>query len=233
MEKEALSGLLLIDKPTGITSFDVIRQLRQHFFKLGYPKLKMGHSGTLDPDASGLLLVAVGKTTKKLESLIGLDKSYNALIRLGETSDTLDAEGQITEKKDASGIREQEIISAIESMIGCHDLEVPLYSAVKVSGRPLYSYARKGQTPPRIPIKNMCVRRATFDYITISTDVSSVSVSFKVSKGTYIRTLAKELGSRLDIPAMLVGLRRTEIGDFSIENAKKVNDIMLTDLRPL
>ncbi len=232
-EQKPLHGILLIDKPLGITSFDVIRRLQIRFRELGYRKVKMGHAGTLDPAASGLLLVAVGSATRQLEGFIGQDKAYQATVRLGQATDTLDTEGEIVRRADASAVSDEQIRSALGLLSGCHEYPVPLYSAVKVEGKALYAYARAGRMPPRIPSKTMCVRSATCLDIVHSEDTVDVSVEWEVSKGTYIRTLAEQLGSRLDLPAMLVSLRRISIANYFVNQAVRVEDVVEADVRPL
>lgn len=206
--------LLLIDKPVGITSFDVIRRLRK---TLGIRK--MGHAGTLDPLASGLMLIGVEKGTKKLAELIKLDKEYEALIVLGEERTTGDMEGEVVAEAQAVGVSEARVREVLAGMVGTLSVAVPAYSAIKKDGKPLYARARKGQEVKR-PVRDMRVIKAEFLGMEEQGDRTHVRVRFFVGSGTYIRSLAEELGRRLGYPATLGGLRRTQVGEFRVENAQ-------------
>lgn len=212
-------NILLIDKPKGITSFDVIRILRK---KLGIRK--MGHAGTLDPMASGLMIIGVNEGTKKMSEFLKLPKVYVADVLLGKKTDTGDVEGRVIEEKEMGNITEEKIRETVESMVGKHSLSVPMYSAIKIGGRPLYKLARKKEKGSELteeekniipPVKEMEVIFVRL----LSTDGASIKIEMEVSSGTYIRTLGEELGRRLGYPATLSGLRRTKIGEFLIEDA--------------
>ncbi len=218
-----ISGnILLVDKPKGITSFDVIRILRR---KLGIRK--MGHAGTLDPMASGLMIIGVNEGTKKMSEFLKLPKVYVADVLLGKKTDTGDVEGRVIEEANVSEIPKEKIAKireVIAGMIGKHLLPVPMYSAIKIGGRPLYKLARKKEKGAELteeeknvtpPIKEMEVIFARL----LGVDGSVLKIEMEVSSGTYIRTLGEELGRRLGYPATLSGLRRTKIGEFLIENA--------------
>src|SRR3989344_5044979 len=195
-----LPELLLIDKPKGISSFTVIRQLRR---KAGVRK--MGHAGTLDPLASGLMLIGVEKGTKKLTGLVGLDKEYVASILLGEQRSTGDMEGE---------------------------LPVSAYSAIKKDGVPMYKRARKaaekGEVVEDVPRRVMKVYETELLEIKeIETENGprlEMKVRFKVGSGTYIRSLAEEVGRRLQYPAVMSDLRRTKVGEYRIEDAKRLEE---------
>lgn len=203
---------MLIDKPVGITSFDCIRRLRK---KLG--KVKMGHAGTLDPLASGLMLIGIGEGTKQLQSLLGKDKTYVADVVLGEKSTTGDSEGEIIEKKEVGNIDETEIRSVLASLVGEIELPVPAFSAIKRKGKPLYKYAREGRLDEvEIPIKKMRIDRIDLKEI----DGNILVVEMDVGSGTYVRSIAEEIGRRLSLPARLNKLRRTRIGEFRVEDAE-------------
>lgn len=206
--------LLLIDKPRGISSFGVIRRLRR-----AYNVRKMGHAGTLDPLASGLMLIGVGNGTKRLASLIKLDKTYEAEIILGERRDTGDLEGEIVAESDAHEVPEDAIRTALSDMEGTLLLPVPAYSALKRDGKPLYVLARRGEAVEP-PVRAMTVARAALAGIKRQGTHTHVLVTFDVASGTYIRSLAEELGRRLGHPATLGGLRRTRIGEYRIEDAQ-------------
>lgn len=210
--------LLLIDKPKGITSFDVIRRLRRTL-----NIKKMGHAGTLDPLASGLMIIGVGPGTKKLAGLVKLNKEYIAEVRIGERRSTGDLEGEVVESKKVEGLIVQEVETALASMIGELELPVSAYSAIKVDGTPMYKRARKaereGTVVSEVPVRQMQVYEAeTLSYMIVG-DFAVVTVRFLVGSGTYIRSLAEELGRRLGYPATLQNLRRTKVGDFDIEDA--------------
>ncbi len=212
-----MENILLIDKPVGITSFDVIRILRR---KLG--EKKMGHSGTLDPLATGLMLIAYGKGTKELSILLKLPKTYEAEVLLGERRTTGDREGEVVEEADASHITEKEITAVLKTLIGKQTLPVPAFSAIKVNGTPLYKKARKGQVFD-LPLRVMEIEEARLLGVQKKGERQIAKISFSVGSGTYIRTLAEELGRRLSVPASLYSLRRTSIGEYKIEDAQKLD----------
>lgn len=208
--------ILLIDKPKGISSFDVIRRLKKI-----KGKLKMGHAGTLDPLASGLMIIGVEKGTKKLTDLIKLKKTYEAEIILGEKRTTGDLEGEIIEQIDIEKWEPEntkEVKSVLKTMVGILNLPVPVYSAIKKNGVPLYKKARKGEKID-IPIRKMEIINATLNEIKKVDKKVYVQVVFDVGSGTYIRSLAEELGKRLDLPATLGNLRRIKVGDFDVKDA--------------
>lgn len=207
-----MSDILLIDKPREITSFDVIRQLRK---KLGVKK--MGHAGTLDPLASGLMIIGIGNGTKKLNQYIKLPKVYQAEILLGIKTTTGDLEGEVTEKKEVSEIAEATMKKVLGSMVGKISLSVPLYSAVKISGKPLYQYARR-HVEIEPPSKEMEVFWITLKKI----EGPMIKIELEVASGTYVRSIAEEIGRRLRYPATLFALRRTKIGDFRVEDAESL-----------
>lgn len=210
--------LLLIDKPKGITSFDVIRRLRRTL-----NIKKMGHAGTLDPLASGLMIIGVGAGTKKLTGLVKLDKEYIAEVRIGERRTTGDMEGEVVESKKVEGLTAQEVETALASMIGELELPVSAYSAIKVDGTPMYKRARKaereGTVVSEVPMRVMRVDGAELLEFEIDDGKAVATVRFLVGSGTYVRSLAEELGRHLGYPATLQNLRRTKVGDFDIEEA--------------
>lgn len=227
-----MKDILLIDKPNGITSFDVIRRLRR---RLGIKK--MGHAGTLDPMATGLMIIGVGEGTKKLSEYLKLDKEYVAEILIGLRTTTGDITGEVVEKKevgdDAADIFSAEKISAaINAMIGVLSLRVSAYSAIKKDGVPFYKKAyaaeKSGESIPEseLPLREMKVYETELISIdsAVTDDIKTVVIKarFKVGSGTYIRSLGEELGRRLGYPATLKSLRRTKIGDFKIEDAETI-----------
>ncbi len=214
--------ILLIDKPKGITSFDVIRRLRR---ELGITK--MGHAGTLDPLATGLMIIGIEEGTKKLEGFLKLPKTYEAVVRVGERRTTGDMEGAVLESKEVANLSEGVVREALTTMVGTLSLAVPIYSAVKRGGVPLYKKARQGKEIEEIPIRDMEVRSSDF----VSMDLfetetgekrARISVEWHVASGVYIRSLAEELGRRLGYPATIEDLRRTSIGDLSVADARKI-----------
>lgn len=217
----AIPEIILVDKPSGISSFDVIRRLRRTFgLARTDPAWRMGHAGTLDPLASGLMVVGIGPGTKRLNEYLKLPKTYEADILLGVRTATGDTEGDVIEERDASGLGEETIRDAVARLRGTRAIRAPLYSALKLKGRPLYAYARTGRTDVVPPEREMRVDRAETTNVVREGGHVVVSVTFDVGSGTYIRSLAEELGRGLGVPATLRALRRTRIGDFRIEDAE-------------
>ncbi|MBP6881841.1 MAG: tRNA pseudouridine(55) synthase TruB [Candidatus Pacebacteria bacterium] len=225
---EVEGQLLLIDKPKGITSFDVIRRLRR---QLGIKK--MGHAGTLDPLATGLMIIGVGAGTKKLTELVKLDKEYIADVLIGERRTTGDMEGEVVEEKEvvveAAEILRSKISAALANMLGELTLPVSAYSAIKVDGVPMYKRARKaeksGEVVSDVPVRKMRVDEVELLDVQVGGGRAVAKIRFAVGSGTYIRSLAEELGRRLFYPATLQDLRRTKIGEFNIRNAKRIEEI--------
>lgn len=220
--------ILCIDKPAGITSFDVIRQLRK---MTGIRKF--GHGGTLDPQATGLLLIGVDRGTKQLAKIIKLDKEYRAEIKLGIATCTGDQDGEVTEQKAVTeGFTEEQLQATANSLLGEQELPVSAYSAIKRNGVPLYKLARqakqKGTVLEDLPIRNMRVMEA--EVLTVGSVVGAtqtVSVRFVVASGTYIRSLAEALGAKLGYPASLTALRRTKIGEYDITDALSLEEAVI------
>jgi tRNA pseudouridine55 synthase len=202
-------GILLVDKPSGITSHDVVDRIRRIFHIK-----KVGHAGTLDPMATGLMIILVGKATKTSQYLMSMDKEYTGTMRLGQSTDSQDAEGTVTEERPVPELQESEVLEQMKAFVGDQYQTPPMFSAKKVGGQPLYKLARKGKTVAREP---RVIHISRFDL----TNFASPEISFLVacSKGTYVRTIAHDLGEKLGCGAHLNVLRRTGIGDFSIESA--------------
>jgi tRNA pseudouridine55 synthase len=203
-----LNGLLLVNKPVGITSFDVIRRLRR---QTGVRKI--GHAGTLDPKARGLMLMLFGTATKQAMSLTKLDKRYVAEIRLGATSPTGDAEGELTPGSDRVPSK-GEVEAALSKLTGELTQVPPVYSAIKIQGKEAYKRVRAGETV-EIPARNVTI----YENQLTGYDYPIVKLNARVSSGTYIRTLAEDLGKLIGTGAYLSGLVRTEVGKYSIENS--------------
>ncbi len=204
-------GFLLINKPPGPTSHDIIDQLRRI---TGIRQI--GHAGTLDPFASGLLLVGIGEATKLLRHFIGLDKTYEAILRLGAESDTYDQTGKITNNQFpiTKQIPISKIQKVLKSFIGKQKQTPPMYSAKKVGGRKLYELAREGKE-----IKRKAQEIEVYSIKVKSFNSELLTLNFHVSSGTYIRTLAHDIGQKLNTGAYLEELKRTAIGEFKLENA--------------
>lgn len=211
--------IILIDKPSGMTSFDVIRELRK---KLDIRKL--GHAGTLDPLATGLLIIGVGEGTKKMGEFLKLPKSYEAEILLGVKTDTGDTDGKVLEEREVHGIDEGKIKKELASLIGENKLPVPVYSAVKQGGKPLYVRARRGERVDP-PVKTMVVHDAQLVDVKEKSGKMFLTTFFNVESGVYIRSLAEAFGERLGVPTTISALRRTRIGKYTIESAKKLEEI--------
>ena len=232
----ALPELLLIDKPAGITSFDVIRRLRRHYSDAhdGEKAPKLGHAGTLDPLATGLMIIGVGPGTKRLTELTKLNKEYLAEIRIGERRSTGDMEGEVLEEKVVEETLEalhSKISSALEDMIGELELPVSAYSAIKVDGVAMYKRARKaekvGELVTEVPVRTMRLFEAELFTVKVGDKKPYATVRFFVGSGTYIRSLAEELGKRIGYPATLQNLRRTKVGQFEIDTAQEIQSVFI------
>jgi len=212
-------GMILVDKPKGISSFDVIRILR---YELGVRK--MGHAGTLDPLASGLLIVAIGDSTSKLADFIGLSKVYEVEVLLGVKTTTGDLDGEVLERKDVVNIPLSEIEKILETFVGKIILPVPLYSAVRVGGKRLYKIARSGGTvlEQDLPRKEMEIFSTTNKGVFKDPRGLVLKLSMKVGSGAYVRSISEELGKRLGVPATVKELRRVKVGDFDVSSARSI-----------
>jgi tRNA pseudouridine55 synthase len=202
-------GLLNIDKPAGITSHDVVQQVRR---VTGVRRV--GHAGTLDPIATGVLLVCVGRATRLVEYLVGRPKTYEARVRLGQATNTYDTEGEVVAERPFSHITSQMIGDAIAPFRGRIEQQPPIYSAIKKDGQPLYKLARQGievAVPPR-PV-------TIYELALLAWDAPYVALRVTCSAGTYIRSLAHDLGQSLSCGGHLTALRRTAVGDFGLDTA--------------
>jgi tRNA pseudouridine55 synthase len=219
-----MDGILLVDKPSGWTSFDVVNKVRrmvQHseYNVTGKKRFPVGHTGTLDPLATGLLVLLLGKYTKQAPALTKLDKTYEVTMRLGQTSTTGDEEGEKAHVSDEQPSREQ-VEAALQQFVGDIMQTPPIYSAIKINGQRAYKLAREGKAP------EMAARPAHIESIALTTyaypDVSFVA---HVSSGTYIRSLVEDVGEALNTGAYMSDLRRTKVGQFSLDDAVVVNDL--------
>ncbi len=219
-----IKDILFIDKPKGMTSFDVIRHLRK---KHG-AHMKMGHAGTLDPAATGLLLVGIGEGTKQLKELLKLPKIYEVEILLGTQTDTGDMDGKIIATHPMTGRRTSchWVRDVVEGIKGEVELPVPRYSAIKQKGVPLYKRARRGELFEP-PIRKMEIKHIVLNDMIKENDSTVLKVIMEVGSGTYVRSIAEEIGKRLGVPATVKELRRTKIGEFDVRDAKNIDEIKL------
>jgi len=214
---EPVTGVLLIDKPVGPTSFNIVQQVRR-----ALRIKKVGHAGTLDPFASGLLVVCVGRpATRIISSLMEGEKEYEATLQLGVETDTQDLTGQVTAEKQVGGIGPDRIRKCLAQFTGEQMQTPPQYSALKHKGKPLYYYARKGITIKKEPRKIQIRELELFPL-----ENESMQIRVVCSKGTYIRTLAADIGRFLGCGAHLTGLRRLRSGRFTVEEGLNGSDLI-------
>ena len=207
--------LLLIDKPLEWTSFQVVNKIRWGLrSKFNLKKLKVGHAGTLDPLATGLLLICTGKMTKKILEFQALEKTYTGTITLGATTPSFDSETPIDKKFKITHLNDEALIAAKQKFKGEIDQSPPLFSAIKKEGKRLYEYARAGE---KIEIKSRKIKIHRFDFKKI--ELPDIDFEVKCSKGTYIRSLANDFGKSVDSGGYLSSLRRIKIGPFKVINA--------------
>ncbi|MCC7119206.1 MAG: tRNA pseudouridine(55) synthase TruB [Anaerolineales bacterium] len=207
--KNAISGVIVVDKPVGMTSHDVVQAIRN-----GTGLRRAGHTGTLDPRASGVLVILVGPAVRLSEYVSASDKRYQAIIRMGGTTDTFDAEGQVKRTENPVDVTEAQFEEALKTFVGEIEQTPPPYSAVKVQGRKAYEMARKGEEVELAP------RTITVHHLEVlEWAPPEVVIDVHCSSGTYVRSLANDLGVKLGCGAYLVGLRRTKSGRFSLRDA--------------
>jgi len=213
-----LGETILIDKPFGWTSFHVVHKIRK-----AVRVKKVGHAGTLDPMATGLLIICTGKKTKEISKYQDLEKTYTGTITLGKSTPSMDLETEVIEEKSIIGITEENILIQKEKFIGEIFQIPPMYSAVKYKGKSLYKFARKGKTVEREPRK-VIVTKFNINEIKLP----DIFFEISCSKGTYIRAIANDLGKNLGCGAVLSSLRRTKIGDFNVEDAIQVEEFKIS-----
>jgi tRNA pseudouridine55 synthase len=214
-QSKELEGVLLVDKPTDHTSHDVVARLRR---KLNMRRI--GHAGTLDPMATGLLIMLIGKATRISQYLISLDKEYEGTITLGQTTDSQDADGEVMETRPVPPLTEAEVRTAMSGFLGDQYQMPPMYSAIKIGGVPLYKSARKGEDVVREP---RFIRVMSFDLTRFG--LPQLDFRLHSSKGTYVRTIAHDLGQKLGCGAHLSALRRTATDRFNISQALTLDAI--------
>ncbi len=213
---DSIDGVLIVDKPSGPTSHDVVDAIRRRF---GFRKV--GHGGTLDPQATGLLVILIGKATKLSGVFMGTDKTYAGAMRLGISTDSQDGQGKVLREADFSSVAREQVEAEMAKRTGDILQTPPMVSAVKVDGVPLYKKARKGQVVEREP-------RLIHVYEFTLTEFSPPEVGFllRCTKGTYVRTLCADIGDALGCGAHLAGLRRTVSGELRIEDGIALEEIL-------
>lgn len=213
-----MNGIIIINKPKGCTSHDIVYKAKRIFNE------KVGHTGTLDPNATGVLPLLIGKGTEISKYLINHDKTYEAILQLGEKKDTADSEGKTIEEQNVTSemLSEVNVKKVLKSFEGHQEQIPPMYSAIKVNGKKLYEYARKGQTvelkPRKIEIYKMEL---------LNIDIQNKTIEFRVdcSKGTYIRTLCENIAERIGTVGYMKELKRTRVGEFKIEDAITIQEL--------
>ena len=216
-----MEGIIIIDKPSGITSHDVVTHIRRRF------KIKrVGHAGTLDPLATGVLVALVGRATKLFDQFVTFDKAYQATLRLGTKTTTADIQGEVISQKPFSHVSRADIENVLKKFIGQIEQLPPMVSAVKFKGQRLYKLARAGKQVERTP------RTIKIDVLQM-VDFQSPEMKFSVecSKGTYVRQLAEDIGENLGCGACISQIRRTKVGPFTIEGAVKLEDLNESHIR--
>jgi len=211
-------SVLLIDKPAGITSFGVVARVRRKLSQQLGKKAKVGHTGTLDPFATGLMIIVTGKECRNASNYSKLDKVYEANVRLGQTSSTGDPEGELTEVSDLVPTLEQ-VNAALTGFVGEIQQQPPMYSAIKINGQRAYKLAREGEVF-EMPFRTVTV----FSLELLDYTYPDIKIRVHVSSGTYIRTLAQDIGLQLGTGAYCNQLRRTKIADFSIDDSQLTSE---------
>lgn len=211
-----MDGILVVNKPLGKTSFDMVAQTRREFHTK-----KVGHIGTLDPMASGVLPILIGSCTKLSDYLMDHDKDYVAIIKLGKSTNTGDQEGEVVEETevDKSILEETKVEEVLNSFLGESEQIPPMYSAIKINGKKLYELARAGQTVERKPRK---IYISNIQLLNIGKEKNEVKFKVTCSKGTYIRTLCEDIAKKLGTIGYMTELTRTRVGEFNIEDEGKV-----------
>jgi tRNA pseudouridine55 synthase len=216
LELDPWDGVLLVDKPPGVTSHDVVAKIRHHF-----RLKKVGHGGTLDPLATGLLILLTGRGTRLSDQIMGSDKTYEGIMQLGVTTDSQDADGAIIEERPADHITEEQIRAQMAKRVGDQMQTPPMVSAVKKNGVPLYKLARKGET-----IEREARLIHIYQYQMNAKNGTEVAFTLRCTKGTYVRTLCYDIGEELGCGAHLKQLRRTQSGKFSIADAATMPELL-------
>jgi len=218
-------AVLLIDKPVDWSSFDVVKKIRNLLcHKLGVKKIKVGHAGTLDPLATGLMIICTGKKTKQIESYQGMPKEYEAVFKLGQTTPSFDLETEVDQVYPTEHITKEIILNSIQDFTGESEQIPPIFSAKRFGGKRAYEFARAGK---ELELKPVNINIYQMDLLEF--EDKDLRLMIRCSKGTYIRALASDLGKAIGSGAYLASLRRTAIGDFNVNNAlglKKFEEIL-------
>lgn len=214
-------GIIIIDKPDGITSHDVVARVRRHF-----KQKQVGHAGTLDPLATGVLIILLGKSTKLFNKFVAFDKAYRATLILGTKTNSADTQGEVTATKPYEHISEEQIIKAFEQFVGDLEQVPPMVSAVKFKGKKLYEFARKGievkREPRKIKIHVLKIEKINMPY---------VQFYLACSKGTYVRQLAEDIGEVLGCGACISQIERVKVGEYTIDEAVTLEDLNESHIR--
>ena len=211
-----MDGIILINKEKEYTSHDVVAIAKK---TLGE---KIGHTGTLDPNATGVLPLLIGKATKISKYLVNHDKVYQAVLKLGSKTDTADATGTVVEEQEIAMPEKEQINKTLSSMIGKQEQTPPMYSAIKVNGKKLYEYARQGKT---IEIQSRKIEIYSFVLNKVDTNTNEITFTVHCSKGTYIRTLCEQIAENLGTVGYMKELNRLQVGEFKIENSITLNQL--------
>lgn len=211
-----MDGIIIINKQKNYTSHDIVKIAKKTLNE------KVGHTGTLDPNATGVLPLLIGKGTQLSKYLINHDKTYEAVLKLGEKKDTADSEGITIEKKDVGKLTKQKLETIFESLIGEQMQIPPMYSAIKVDGKKLYEYARSGQ---EVKIEPRTIVIYNLKLIHIDEENQEITYEVHCSKGTYIRTLCEEIAQRLGTVGYMKELKRTRVGEFKINKSIKIEEL--------
>lgn len=220
-DSQQKQDIILIDKPAGLSSFGVVARVRRRLSMEAGKKVKVGHTGTLDPFATGLLILLANKATKLSNQFLKLDKWYEATICLGKTSTTGDPEGEITDQHVEVIPTFEEVKTVVSKFVGKIMQTVPVFSAVKINGQRAYQLARRGEavSMPTRQIEIYAIEILSYNF-------PELVIRAHVSSGTYIRTLGEDIGKALGVGAYLTALRRTQVGEYQIKNAVKLSDFM-------
>lgn len=213
-----MNGIIVVNKPKGCTSHDIVYKIKKLFNQ------KVGHTGTLDPMAEGVLPILVGKGTLLSKYLINHDKKYVVKLQLGIKTDTADSEGKVIEEKDVNVdfLNEEDIIKILKSFIGQQEQIPPIYSAIKVNGKKLYEYARKGQN---IELKPREIEIYDINLIDYSIEEKQIKFEVFCGKGTYIRSLCEDIAKKFETVGYMKELKRIKVGDFNIEDSVTIEDL--------
>ncbi|MBS9779125.1 MAG: tRNA pseudouridine(55) synthase TruB [Moraxellaceae bacterium] len=219
-QKQTVSGVILIDKPQEITSQQVVSKVKYLFMSPNHNSKKAGHTGTLDPMATGLLPVCLGEATKFSHYQLNADKSYQAIIKLGEQTDTGDADGEIIATKEIPPITSEKLAEIRQQFLGDILQTPPMYSALKKDGKKLYEYAREGIEIER-PLRPISIKNLTLDLV----NSQEIQLMVTCSKGTYVRVLGEDIAKSLETLGHLTALRRIGVDDFKVKNAISLADL--------